>query len=104
MRRSKLLAAKLVAHMHGVARRKLQTPGTAEQQKRQETPTINAIDREHTSQTKHQALLKGQPGRRITPIKTTTMHASAQQLPAIINLTQQGHHYILSAYAARCEA
>ena len=33
-----------------------------------------------TSQTKHQALPKGQPGRRITPINTTAVHASAQQL------------------------
>ena len=30
----------------GVTRRKLQTPGIAEEHKRQETPTINAIDRQ----------------------------------------------------------
>ena len=33
-----------------VTRRKLQTPGTAEEHKRQETPTINAIDRQPTNQ------------------------------------------------------
>ena len=50
-----------------------------------------------------QALWKGQPGRRITPINTAAVHASAQQ-PAIIAHTQPGHHQILSANAARCEA
>ena len=58
----------------------------------------------HNSQTKHQALSKGQPGRRITPINTAAVHASAQQHPAIITLTQQGPHQILSANAAPCEA
>ena len=36
-----------------------------------------------TSQTKHQALPKGRPGRRITPINTAVVDASAQQQPAI---------------------
>ena len=57
-----------------------------------------------TSQTKHQALPKGQPGRRITPINTAAVHASAQQQPTIITHTRQGHHQIFSANAARCEA
>ena len=57
-----------------------------------------------TSQTKHQALPKGQPGRRITPINTAAVHASAQQQPTISTHTRQGHHQIFSANAARCEA
>ena len=65
--------------------------------------TQSTVNR-HTSQTKHQALPEGQPGRRITPINTAAVHASAQQQPAIITHTQQGHHQILSANAARCEA
>ena len=56
-----------------------------------------------TSQTKHQALPEGQPGRRITPINTAAVHASAQQQPTISTHTRQGHHQILSANAARCE-
>ena len=42
--------------MHGVTRRKLQTPGNAEEHKRQETPTINPIgptDKPHRPSTKH---------------------------------------------------
>ena len=35
----------------GVTQRKLQTPGTAEEHKRQETPTTNAIDRQPTNLT-----------------------------------------------------
>ena len=95
-----------------VTRRKLQTPGNAEEHKRKETPTINPINRQ-TSQTKHQALPKGKPGRRITPINTAAVfvttintaavHASAQQ-PTISTHTRQGHHQIFSANAARCEA
>ena len=57
-----------------------------------------------TSQTKHQALPKGQPGRRITPINTAAVHASAQQQPTISTHTRQGHHQIFSSNAARCEA
>ena len=57
---------------------------------------------QQTSQTMHQVLSKGQPGRRITPINTAAVHASAQ--PTIITRTQRGHHQILSANAARCEA
>ena len=57
-----------------------------------------------TSQTKHQALPKGQPGRCITPINTAAVHASAQQQPTISTHTRQGHHQIFSANAARCEA
>ena len=48
----------------------------------------NRPDR-HTSQTKHQALSKGQPGRRITPINTAAGHASAQPQPTIITHTRQ---------------
>ena len=80
-----------------VTRRKLLTPCTAEEHTKyrehlQKTqPTVNR----HTSQTKHQALSKWQPGRRKTPNNTTAVHALAQQ-PAIITRTQQGHHQILS--------
>ena len=69
----------------------------------------------YTSQSKHQAPSKGQPGKRITPINTAAVHlciacialkqhlciASAQQQPTIITRTQQGHHQILSANAAK---
>ena len=57
-----------------------------------------------TIQTKHQALPKGQPGRRITPINKAAVHGSAQQQPTISTHTRQGHHQIFSANAARCEA
>ena len=48
----------------------------------------------------------------MTPINTAAVHASAQQQPTIIThtyviihtYTQQGHHQIFSANAARCEA
>ena len=80
-------------------------PGTADELKERKHPqsTQSTVSR-HTSQTKHQAQSKGKPGRRITPIliSTAAVHASAQQRPAIITLTQQGHHTILSANAARC--
>ena len=68
--------------------------------------TYNSPNRpnRHTSQAKHQALPKGQPGRRITPINTAAVHASAQQQPTMITLTRQGHQQILSANAARWEA
>ena len=62
------------------------------------------LPNQHTSQTKHQALPKGQPGRRTTSITTAAVHASAQQQPTIITHTRQGHHQNLSANAARCEA
>ena len=42
--------------VEGVTRRKLQTPGNAEEHKRQETPTINPIgpaDKSHRPSTKH---------------------------------------------------
>ena len=42
---------------------------------------------QHTSQTEHQALSKGQPGRRITPSTTAAVHASAQQQPTIVTHT-----------------
>ena len=61
--------------------------------------TQSTVNR-HTSQTKHQSLSKGQPERRITPINTAAVHASAQQQPAIITRTQQGHHQILAANAS----
>ena len=47
-----------------------------------------------TSQTQHRALPKGQPGRRITPINTAAVHASAQQQPTVSTHTRQGHHQI----------
>ena len=72
----------------------------------------NTKDRKHLQSTQSakpthltdQALPKRQPGRRITPINTAAVHASAQQQPTIITHTRQGHHQILSANAARCEA
>ena len=73
-----------------VTQRKLQTPGTAEEHTKDRKhlqsnhPTVN----QHTAQTKHQALSKGQPGRRTTPITTAAVHTASQQ-PAIITRTQQ---------------
>ena len=58
---------------------------------------------QQTAQTKHQAPLKGQPERRITPNNTVAVHASAQQQPTISTNTRQGHQ-IFSSNAARCEA
>ena len=55
------------------------------------------------SQTKHQVLPKRQTGRRITPLKTAAVHASAQQ-PTISTHTRQGHQQMFSGNAARCEA
>ena len=91
--------------MHCVTRRKLQTPGNAEEHKKTRN-TYNQPNRPNrqTSHTKHQALSKGQPGRPITPINTAAVHASAQQQPTISTHTRQGHHQIFSANAARCEA
>ena len=48
----------------------------------------------HTSQTKHQALSKGQEGRRITPSNTAAVHASAHRQPTIITHTYVIHTYI----------
>ena len=59
-------------------------PDTAEEHKRQETPTSNPIDRQPTHLTDQaQAQSKGQPGRRIAPTNTAAVHASAHQQPAI---------------------
>ena len=88
-----------------VTRRKLKTPGTAEEHKRQETPTINPIDRQPTHLTDQAPSTIERAARETqTPINTAAVHASAQQQPAIITLTQQDHHQILSADAACCEA
>ena len=84
--------------------RTLQTPGTAEENKRQETPTTNPNDRQPAQgHTKHQALSKGQQDAQHQPAQQPCT-PPAQQPPAIIAHTQQGHHQILSANAARCEA
>ena len=91
--------------MQSVTRGKLQAPGNAEEHKRQETPTINPIgptDKPHRPSTKHYR--QGQPGRRITPINTAAVHASAQQQPTISTQTRQGHHQIFSANAARMKS
>ena len=88
--------------LHGESSKRVAPPRNTKDRKHLQSTqsTVN----QHTSQTKHQVLSNGQPGRRITPINTAAVHASAQQQPAIITLTQQGHQQIVSANAARCEA
>ena len=54
-----------------------------------------------TSQTKHQALPKGQPARRITPINTAAVHASAQQ-PTISTHTTTGYGCVMSCASGSC--
>jgi hypothetical protein len=51
--RQALMAVVAEANLDGVARRKLQTLGTAEEHKRQETHTINPNDRQPTQLTDH---------------------------------------------------
>ena len=90
----------LHVRVHGKSSKRLHRRGTQKTGNSYNQP--NRTNR-HTSQTKHQSLPKRQPGRRITPINTAVVHASAQQ-PTIITHTRQGHHQILTANAARCEA
>ena len=62
----------------GVTRRKLQTPGTAEEHKRQETPTINPNDHQPAQLTDHapDAIDKAaRESRRITQISTAAVNA-----------------------------
>ena len=74
------------------------TPGSIKNTKdRKHLQSTQSTVNRHTSQTKHQAPSKRQPGRLTTPINTAAVHSSAQQQPAIITLTQQGHQQILSA-------
>ena len=87
--------------LHGESSKRLAPPRNTEDRKHLQS-TQPSVTR-HTAQTKHQALSKGQPGRRITPKNTAAVHALAQE-PAIITRTQQGHHQILSATAVSCEA
>ena len=61
-----------------VTRRKLQTPGTAEEHKRQETPTINPNDRQPTQLTDQAPSTierAARDSRRITQISTAAVHA-----------------------------
>ena len=60
----------------------------------------------HNSQSKHQALSKGQPRSQDAQHQRAQRPCmpSAQLAPAIITHTQLGHHQILSANVARCEA
>ena len=88
-----------------VTRRKLQTPGTAEEHKTQETPTINPNDRQPTQLTDEAPSTierAARESRRITPISTAAVHAFSTATTRLQTLTQQGHHQILSANAARC--
>ena len=77
--------------LHGESSKCLATPRNTE-----DKITYNQPNRpkRQTPQTKHKALPKGQPGRRITPINTAAVHASAQQQPTISTHTRQGHHQI----------
>ena len=84
--------------LHGESSKRLATP-------RNDRITYHQPNRpsRHTSQTKHKALPEGKPGRRITPINTAAVRASAQQQPTISTHTRQGHHQIFSANTARYE-
>ena len=79
--------------LHGESSKRPALPrNTKEREHLQSTQTTT---NRYNSQTKNQALSKSQLGRRITPINTAAVHASAQQEPAIITRTQQGHHQVL---------
>ena len=61
----------------GVTRRKLQTPGTAEEHKRQETPTINPNERQPTQFTEQAPGTierAARESRHTTPISTAAVH------------------------------
>ena len=90
--------------LHGESIKRLAPPRNTKDRRHLQS-TQSTVNR-HTSQTKHHALSNGLPAaeKRITPINTAAVHVSAQQQPAIITLTHQGQHQILSANAARCEA
>ena len=63
---------------HSVIRRKLQTPGTAEEHKRQETPTINPNDHQTiqlTDQAPGTIERAARESRHTTPISTAAVHA-----------------------------
>ena len=85
---------------HGESYKRLAPPRNTKRQEHLRIQSTQSTVNRHSSQTKHQALSKGQPGRRITPTNTAAVHASTQQQPAIITLTQQVHDQILSANAA----
>ena len=71
----------------GDTRRKLQTPRTAEEQKRQETPTINPNDRQLTQfadQAPGTMESAARESRHTTPISTAAVHAFS---------TATTHHY-----------
>ena len=64
--------------MEGVARRKVQTPGTAEEHNRQETPTINPNDHQPTQLTVQAPGIferAAWESRDTTPISTAAVHA-----------------------------
>ena len=79
--------------LHGESSKRLATPRNTK-----DKITYNQPHRPNrqTPQTKHKTLPKGQPGRRIAPINTPAVHASAQQQPTISTHTRQGHHEIFS--------
>ena len=63
-----------------VNRRKLKTPGTAEEHKRRETPTVNPNDRQPaqlTDQAPGTVERAAEESRRTTPTSTAAMHASS---------------------------
>ena len=82
--------------LHGESSKCLAPPRNTKDRKHLQS--TQSTGNRHTSQTKHQTLLKGQPRIRITTVNTAALHTSAQ--PAIITRTQQDHHQILSANAA----
>ena len=60
-----------------VTRRTLQTPGTAEENKRQETPTTNPNDRQPAQRTYQAPGTIERAARRTTPTSTAAVHASS---------------------------
>ena len=92
------------AVLNGESPKRLAPPRNTEDRKHpQSTQTVNR----HNTQTKHQALTKGQPGSLDVKYQSAQQPCtpSAQQQLALVTHTQQGHHQISSAHAApRCEA
>ena len=58
--------------LHGESSKRLAPPRNTKDRKHLQS-TQSTVNR-HTSQTKHQALSKGQPGKRISPINTAAVH------------------------------
>ena len=85
-KRSRLPARRHRPVLHGGSSTCLASPRNTKDRKHVQS-TQSTVNRQ-SSQTKHQALSKGRPGIRITPINTAAVHASAQQQRAIITRTQ----------------